>query len=328
MEMVYVLVLWGAWLIVRITTGPLAKLVRRKNTLQTDGIPLVGGLAIGTAFAIALAAGLTAAGLHSLASSALILTSLLMLYFGFIDDRRPLSIRNKLLVQAVATGLLISAGLRTEIVYLGPFWNGIITLLWIIGITNAFNHLDIADGVATIVAALACIGFGVVAFLNNDAVSLTVCLSLLGGLVGFLSFNLPPARMYLGNSGSHFLGFVLAAIAIMPSYAPLERKVALLSPLFILGFPVFDTVFLIVMRLAKGRHPFAKSNDHIVLRLLSSGWSRKKVLGMLSLWAALFVAAGILISRAVNVVGIGIGLAVVIGSVLVAWRLRKVGAAN
>ncbi|GAH05852.1 unnamed protein product, partial [marine sediment metagenome] len=118
------------------------------------------------------------------------------------------------------------------------------TFLWIIGITNAFNHLDILDGLAGGIAVISSAAFFLIALSNANLGVAIPALVLVAVTLSFLRYNLSAAKVYMGNSGSHFLGFTLAAIALGISYAPLERKIALLSPLLILGFPIFDTAFL------------------------------------------------------------------------------------
>lgn len=254
----------------------------------------------------------------------IIITSLIMLIFGVIDDLRELSIPAKFLVQIIAISLLIFFGIRTQIVYIGNIANIIITFIWVLGITNAFNHLDVIDGLASGTALIVSLAFFVISFLNGDIKTVILSLALAAAAFSFLIRNLPPARIYMGNSGSHFLGFVLAAIALVISYAPLERKIALLSPLLILGLPIFDTAFLILMRIAKKSLPFKKSNDHLALRLLAIGYSKKKtLLTMLSL-CLFFSLCGILLSKVSNLFGITIIGFVVLVSLVLTIKMSKI----
>lgn len=226
-----------------------------------------------------------------------------MLILGLIDDRRELSVTAKFSAQIIATCFLIAFGVRTHIVYIGEAPNIIITFLWVIGIANALNHLDIIDGLAAGVALLASLAFFIICVMNHDIAMAVVSLTLSAALASFLSFNFPPAKIYMGNSGSHFLGFVLAAVAMAISYAPMERKIALLTPLFILGFPLFDTAFLVFARIMKKSLPFKKSDDHLALRFLSLGYSKKKALGIMFSLSSCFVFCGILISQVPNLIG-------------------------
>jgi len=107
----------------------------------------------------------------------------------------------------------------------------------------------------------------------------------------------------MGNSGSHFLGFILGAIALLISYASMGRKTALLTPLLILGFPIIDTTIIVLLRLGKGIIPFKKSNDHLALKLLSLGYSKNKVLMIAFSWCLFFAICGVLLSKVSSLLG-------------------------
>lgn len=132
----------------------------------------------------------------------------------------------------------------------------------------------------------------------------------------------------MGNAGSHFLGFALAAIALAISYAPLEKKTALLSPLLILGLPIFDTAFLILMRTRKGRSVFKKSNDHLSLRILSLGYSKRKSLLFMLIFGLFFTLSGVLLSQVSSNLGIIIIVLVVAVAVGLTRRMSGVPVDN
>jgi UDP-GlcNAc:undecaprenyl-phosphate GlcNAc-1-phosphate transferase len=254
----------------------------------------------------------------------IIITATIMLIFGLIDDWRELSVGAKFLVQIIATSLLIFFGIKTQIVYIGNVPNLIITFIWILAITNAFNHLDVIDGLAAGCAMITSASFFVVAFLNGDARIAILSLTLTAVTLSCFFYNFPPAKVYMGNSGSHFLGFTLAAIALAISYAPMERKIALLSPLFILGFPVFDTIFLILMRTRKARSIFRKSNDHLALRFLRLGYSKNKTLLFMLILSLYFSFSGICLSQTSNILGIIIIALVGIVGLVLTKKMSKV----
>jgi len=281
----------------------LNKFALKYKVLIPQGIPLVGGIALGLSFIIACLVGFLSYGSLPQEVKGIIVASFILLVFGVIDDWRELSILAKFSVQIIATSLLVLFGVRTQIVYIGNLANIIITFIWVLGISNAFNHLDVVDGLAAGCAIIVSLAFFVISFLNGDIKNAILALALSGAILSFLIYNLPPAKIYMGNSGSHFLGFVLAAIALAISYAPLGRKVALLSPLLILGFPIFDTIFLILMRLKQGRSVFKKSNDHLALRFLKLGYSKIKTLLFMLMVALFFSFCGIVISQASNLFG-------------------------
>ncbi len=285
--------------------------------LTPGGIPLVGGIAMALSFIFSSLVAFSIFGGFSIDILGIILASFLMLVFGVIDDWRELSILTKFMVQIIATALLIFFGIRTRIIYIGNLTNIIITFIWVIGITNAFNHLDIMDGLLGGVGLIISLSFFVVALLNADIKVAILSLVLSGAILSFLIYNFHPAKVYMGNAGSHFLGFTLAALAMVISYAPLERKVALLSPLLILGLPIYDTAFLILMRWRNKRPIFRKSNDHLTYRFLKAGYSKKKTLMCMYILGLFFSISGLLVSQLSNQLGIAIiVLALFVASVL------------
>jgi UDP-GlcNAc:undecaprenyl-phosphate GlcNAc-1-phosphate transferase len=234
----------------------------------------------------------------------IIIASFVMLAFGVIDDRGELSISAKFLMQIIATVVLIHFGVKTQIVYIGDALNILVTFIWVLGVTNAFNHLDVADGVAAGIALIVGLAFSAVSLLNHEVNAAILSLGISGAIAGFLIYNLPSAGIYMGNAGSHFLGFFFSALALMISYAPLDRKVALLTPLLILGVPIFDTAFLIIMRLYKKKIPFKKSNDHLPMRFKALGYSKWRVLAAMLAWGVSFSVSGVVVSQVSNAAGV------------------------
>ncbi len=171
---------------------------------------------------------------------------------------------------------------------------------------------------------IASLAFFVIAFLNGDIEIVILSLVLTVASLSCFIYNFPPAKIYMGNSGSHFLGFTLAAIALGISYAPMERKIALLSPLLILGFPIFDTAFLILMRVRKSRSIFKKSNDHLAWRFLHSGYSKKKALLLIIFLSLFFSLSGVCLSQASNATGIAIIVSVAIVSLLLTKKMGQI----
>jgi len=302
----------------------LKKFSLRHNLLVAKGIPLIGGIGISLAFSLVSLSRLLSYGALSKEIIGLVLSSSMMLIFGIIDDWHELSVRTKFLMQIIATGLLIFFGIRTHIVYIGNLFNIIITFIWILGISNAFNHLDVIDGVASGVAIIVSFAFFIISILNKDISAAILSLTLAAAVCSFFLHNFPPAKIYLGNAGSHFLGFVLAAVALIISYAPLERKIALLSPLLILGFPIIDTTFLVLMRIMKKSLPFKKTNDHLALKYLALSHSKKKTLFVMLILCLFYCLCGIAVSQASNIGGIGIIALAFFVSLLVTAKMSKV----
>lgn len=277
------------------------KISIRYGILIQKGIPLVGGAA-----AVLVFMALSAVFIYPVFTrelKGLIISSFLMFVFGILDDWRELSILSKFTAQIIATMVMMAFGIKAQIVYIGNALNAVITFLWVIGITNAFNHLDVSDGLAAGTAVMVALSLFIVASINNDASIALLSLILVASLSACFVYNFPPAKIYMGNSGSHFLGFLMAGMALAISYAPLHRKIALLSPIVILGLPIFDTGFLILARLLKRKMPFNKSNDHLALRLIAIGYSKKKTLLAMMALCFLFCLFGVLLSQASNIAG-------------------------
>ena len=302
----------------------LKKYALRRNLLIFQGVPAVGGIALGWAFyLVCLISSFWAGGL-SFQAAGVLFSSLVMLAAGVVDDKRELSVAAKFLTQLFCVLILISFGVKIQITGLGSAVNLGLTIIWVLGITNAFNHLDVMDGVAAGTAVIASGGLGVICFLSPDADMLLLFLPLMGAVLGFLIFNMPPAKVYLGNAGSHFLGFVLASSALVLIYAPLERRIALLSPVAVLGFPVFDTIFVIWMRTLKRKSALKKSADHLALRFLKMGHSKSKALSYMLFLALFFSLSGVMLGRLDNFRGIIFLGIVVMAGLLVGTKMAKV----
>ncbi len=275
----------------------LRRLALKHNFLVVRGIPLTGGICMALAFSITMILFLGGSSKAWVTPEFWggVLASVILLVAGVVDDVREQSVVQKFLVQTAAALVLILFGVKTNIGSIGAVPNFLFSFLWIIGITNAVNLLDVMDGLAAAVSVLILLCFSAISFLNNDTTTLALSLTLAGAVLGFLVYNLPPAKVYMGNSGSHFLGLLLAAIALTARYATPGNRVALFAPFLILGFPIFDTVFLIFMRIKKGKSAFSKSNDHLALRYLKKGHSKGTTLFLMLAISLFFVVCGFVV---------------------------------
>ena len=168
----------------------------------------------------------------------------------------------------------------------------LLTIGWVIIITNAVNILDVSDGVASGTAAIASLCLAIIALLNHRPLIASAALALSGSCAGFVWFNKAPAKIYLGDTGSMFIGFMLASLTMIGDYAA-NNTTALLAPLFILFVPIFEVAICSLARLAKGISPFKGSPDHQAIRLKNLGWSAQKAASMIWLFQALGGAIGI-----------------------------------
>jgi UDP-GlcNAc:undecaprenyl-phosphate GlcNAc-1-phosphate transferase len=229
---------------------------------QTEPVPYLGGLAIYFSFLITLAMTFE----FSRAVLGLLLAGTIIVMLGLIDDFGVLTPLAKLAGQLIAVFVLIKSDIRIELAFL-PYWAQILlTVIWMVGLINAFNIIDVMDGLAGGVAFVASLLLFVVAVAANDDDAPIQMAALAGSVAGFLRYNLHPARIYMGDAGSMFIGFLLGAVAMTLQYT--HRSVAgLFAPVLILGVPIFDTGFVMVIRFLRGIPVFLGSGDHFALRL-------------------------------------------------------------
>jgi UDP-GlcNAc:undecaprenyl-phosphate GlcNAc-1-phosphate transferase len=270
-------------------------------------IPRIGGAAVifGFTTGILFAAWVTGFGVPKggIIWPGLGIAAVWMFAIGFVDDIRGLSFRWKLAAQIVAAIFVWQCKFRIDEVT-NPFGAGTIelhwlalpvTILWIVGITNAVNLIDGLDGLAAGVALIVTVTMAILAASQDKLGVTAACVALAGSLLGFLKFNFNPARIFLGDSGSMFLGFVLAVASIRASHKG-PAAVALLAPLLLLGLPILDTALAIVRRLSRvafglgekgaegrglsrilrnGHHVFLPDREHIHHKLLDFGLSHR-----------------------------------------------------
>ncbi|MGH7443014.1 MAG: MraY family glycosyltransferase [bacterium] len=269
---------------------------------QREPVAYLGGLAIALAFGVAvLLLKFTRAPSRDLAIwplglerargvYAIGLGGLVALVLGLMDDRRALGPGFKFLGQIAGALVLVACGLRVR--FVSQDWlSAVLTVLWVVTVTNALNFVDILDGLAGGVCLAAALVFCVFALhggRNDDALAAA---ALAGACLGFLPFNWMPARVYMGDAGSHFLGFSLAAISLNLRYSH-QNVLALLSPLVILFLPLFDLALMIVIRSRKRLAPWKGSPDHTPLRLKALGLP---VPGVALLLSGLTLGLGLLV---------------------------------
>lgn len=229
--------------------------------------PYLGGLAIYIPFILTLGVTLR----FDIKVFALLFSSTIVLVLGLIDDFGAISPVVKLLGQAIAVFVLIKGGIYIQLVFL-PEWISIaLTFLWLMGITNAVNIIDIKDGLATGVVFTATVFLFIISVIDGNILIAIMTITFSGSLLGFLRYNWQPAMIYIGDTGSMFLGFLVGALAMSCSYTQ-NNNIAAFSPIILLGVPIFDTVLVSVCRLRKGQSPLLGSPDHFALRLLKIGW--------------------------------------------------------
>ena len=286
-------------------------------------IPHLGGLSVFFSFLMVVLFMSFRFGCFSPKFAGIIAGAIVIVILGLVDDFLELSPGVKFLGQTLAVIALLVFGVKTSIAAIGPVGNIVVTFFWMFAIINAFNLLDIMDGLCCGIAVIAVSAFLVISFLSQNILSAILCSSLIGAGLGFLRYNLPPAKIYLGDTGSMFFGFILAAIAIIIDYAPLKREIALLTPILVLGLPIFDTSFVVLMRLIHARPVTRRSKDHFALRLLSAGLSKPKALCFMYIFGLFFAGSSLIISRVTNQQGIAI---LIVIALICGIALKKIGA--
>jgi UDP-GlcNAc:undecaprenyl-phosphate GlcNAc-1-phosphate transferase len=249
----------------------------REDRWHRRPVPLLGGVAI----MLGLVAAFAAVGRPGARFWPLLAVALLMGVVGLVDDVRPLRPQVKLVAQIVLAAVLVGLGFLLELTpYAGV--NVLLTLVWVVGVTNAFNLLDNMDGLAAGMAVIAA-GFRIGFFLmDGDRAGAAVTAGFAGAAVGFLIRNFPPARIFMGDAGSLFIGFFLAGVCLV-SESAYSRGVAavLVFPVLLVLIPIFDTTFVTLTRLVTGRPVSQGGRDHTSHRLVGLGITERQALAFL-----------------------------------------------
>lgn len=263
--------------------------------------PYLGGLAIWSAWIISLITIrlFTHFPTGTLTNiRALLIGSLLFLLLGLFDDIKKggLGFKIKFLIQ-IAASLVVTVGFDIRISFIDNYFISVIlSIIWIIGLSNAFNLIDIMDGLSCGIAIIASFFFFFIALPSEMLYVNFSAIALVGACLGFLPYNLSKKRkIFMGDTGSLSIGFILATISMGTSYTKLNL-IGVFAPLLILAVPIFETIFVSLVRIEKGKSPFLGSKDHFPLRLEKIGFSRKQILilvyitcSVLGIFAYLFV---------------------------------------
>jgi len=272
----------------------------RKVHLQP--IPLLGGLAIYGAVMIAI---FTAFDGSARAQSIGIVTgATLVAAVGFLDDRGWLHHQIKLFVgMPLAAVILLASGVHANVFEtflsgsFGYWLDAALTVIWVVGITASFSILDHMDGLCAGVAAMASVFFAILAYLNGQTVVTILAAATLGAAAGFLRWNFKPAKIFMGDGGAMFLGFLMATLALKLRLEHSTNLAGWLAPLLILGPTIFDTTLVTISRSRRGLLPFATpGKDHSAHRLANLGLGQRGAVLLMYLAGALCGGAGVLVS--------------------------------
>jgi UDP-GlcNAc:undecaprenyl-phosphate GlcNAc-1-phosphate transferase len=310
--------LWRIWCV---RTGLVDDPGHRK--IHTQPIPLAGGLAVMTALVVptlfaslllwadgrSVAAGpapgqhgspawsldanstfLLRYGLSRRASElgGIMLGALGMLLVGWWDDKHELRAKAKFTAQLLVAGLVAASGARITLFVHSQIFHYAVTILWILAVINAFNFMDNMNGLCAGLGAIGAWYFGIIAAADGQYLVGLIAFLTFGALLGFLPYNFPRARAFLGDAGSHLVGYLLAVLAILPHfYTPRhQRKWAVLIPLLVLAVPLLDMAWVVVLRWQRGQPFYIGDTNHLSHRMVRLGLSQTQAVLLIWLLAA------------------------------------------
>lgn len=289
-------------------------------------IPRLGGLAIFIAFILS---ALLFAEIDR-QMRGILLGALVIVILGAIDDSHTLKAAPKFLVQIAAAGIAVSHGCVIQFIsnpnvfsattYLNLGWISYpLTIFWIVAITNAVNFIDGLDGLAVGVSGISTASLLVIALMVGEKNVAILLAALLGSCIGFIPYNLNPAKIFMGDTGATFLGYMMACLSVQGLFK-LYAIISFAVPFLILGVPIFDICFAVIRRVAHGQSPMQADRGHVHHRLIDSGFNQKQTVGitymltaLLGLAAVVLTTSGemralILIGSILLVGGIGVGV--------------------
>lgn len=262
-------------------------------------IPRMGGLAIFLAFLVSTLLFLKI----DKEVQGILLGAVIIVILGVLDDILTLKALPKFLVQILAAVIVVLHDCRIEFFMgfsLSPWLSYTVSVIWIVAITNAVNFIDGLDGLAAGVSAISAGAMLVVALMlvpdGNSAASAVLLAAVVGGCVGFIPYNFNPAKIFMGDTGSTFLGFILSSISIyglFKTYAIISFAV----PFLVLGLPIFDICFAIIRRISKGQSPMHADRGHVHHRLIDMGFSQKQAVAISYLLSAILGLAAVVLTN-------------------------------
>ncbi|MEO6033693.1 MAG: MraY family glycosyltransferase [Verrucomicrobiota bacterium] len=272
-----------------------------QRKIHAKAVPLAGGFAVMTGLALPLIAGAIflflrephsrsfellhyGLGKRAIELAAIILGAFGMLALGWYDDKHELLPRTKFAGQFLIALLVAVAGVRITLFVPSAIFSYAVTILWILTVTNAFNFIDNMNGLCAGVGLIAAGSFAFSAASADQYLVGILAFATAGALLGFLPYNFPKASAFLGDAGSHLVGFLAAVLAILPHFYTSEHQktLAVLRPLLILAIPLADLVCVVLIRWKLGKPFYIGDNNHFSHRLVRRGWSR--VLTVIFIW--------------------------------------------
>ncbi len=286
---------------------------------QAEPVAYLGGLSIYLSFLITLALTFQ----FDQEVLGILLAGTIIVLLGLIDDFGVLTPKVKFVGQTIAAGVLIKSGICIKLAFLPPAVSLLLSLLWLLAMINAFNLIDIMDGLSTGVAFICSLVLFTVAVANGKAMIATLTAALAGCLLSFLRYNFEPAKIYLGDAGSMFLGLMMGTLGMIGDYTR-YNMVACLAPVVIFGVPLFDMLFVMYVRKLRGIPVVLGSPDHFALRLRKWRLSTRRTVVLSYLAALILGMSALLIMHVTNQTAAIILLALLTVTLLLGCLLKKI----
>ena len=284
-----------------------------------EPVAYLGGLAVYLSFLVSLALILS----FDQEMLGILLAGTIIVILGLIDDFGVLSPGVKLCGQSIAVLVLIRSGIYIKLGFLPWYISFPLSYLWLIGITNAFNIIDVMDGLSAGVAFVCSLTIFVVGVLNDSMTIAIMSASLGGCLLGFLRYNFEPAKIYMGDTGSMFIGMMLGALAMIGNYTT-HNLIGCIAPVLILGVPIFDTFFVMYIRYLRGMSIISGSPDHFALRLRKWRLSTKQTVVASYLISMLLGGAALFMMQLSPPQALILIFVLIIGALLTGYLLKKI----
>ena len=256
----------------------------------------------------------------------ILLGAVVLVVLGVLDDILDLPAKLKFVVQFVAAGIAVAHGCVIETLsnpnifsdadYINLGWVGIpLTMIWIVALTNAVNFIDGLDGLAAGVSAISAGTMLVIALIYSESSVAIVIAALLGACLGFLPFNFNPAKIFMGDTGATFLGYILATMSIQGMFK-YYAIVSYIIPFLMLGVPIFDICFAFLRRIARGQSPMVADRSHMHHKLIDMGFTQKQVVAIIYVISALLGLSAVVLASSSGIRSlISVAAIVIVGTV-------------
>ena len=277
-----------------------------ERRMHSDPIPRMGGLAIALGFLLSTLVFLPILGEEYGNYRGMLLGAVIVVVLGVFDDIYDLRALFKLVVQIIAAMIAVVGGnvitdlSNPNIFSSNPYWHlgwlsVPVTVIWIVGMTNAVNLIDGLDGLSCGVSSISSLTLLVIALLVGEPPVALLVAALAGACLGFLPYNMNPAKIFMGDTGSTFLGYVLAVISIQGLFK-MYTLISFVVPFLLFGLPIFDTCFAFIRRIAHGQSPMHADRGHVHHRLIDMGFSQKQAVAVLYVITAILGLSAVVLT--------------------------------